>query len=59
LPLPRSARAPLEGHARLPKGHIQASLGHRSPKTTSVYTHLTREVLASATDPVNRLMQGL
>jgi len=38
---------------------IQEYLGHSSPKTTAVYTHLTQEVMQSASDPVNRLMQGL
>jgi len=35
---------------------IQDYLGHKSPKTTAVYTHLTREVRQSAKDPVDRLM---
>jgi integrase/recombinase XerD len=37
---------------------IQAYLGHASPRTTAVYTHLTREVIAGAKDPINRLMEG-
>jgi site-specific recombinase XerD len=36
---------------------IQEYLGHRSPRTTAVYTHLTREIREAAFDPVNRLMQ--
>lgn len=38
---------------------IQENLGHGSARTTQVYTHLTREVQAALTDPLNRLMQGL
>ena len=38
---------------------IQENLGHRSARTTQVYTHLTREVQATLTDPLNQLMQGL
>jgi site-specific recombinase XerD len=37
---------------------IQESLGHRSPKTTELYTHLSQEVRQAAVDPINRLMQG-
>lgn len=38
---------------------IQAALGHSSPRTTAVYTHLTQEVRQAALGPINRLMQGL
>jgi site-specific recombinase XerD len=38
---------------------IQENLGHRGARTTQVYTHLTREVQATLTDPLNQLMQGL
>ena len=38
---------------------IQDHLGHRSPRTTALYTHLTREVRATITDPLNQLMQDL
>jgi site-specific recombinase XerD len=38
---------------------IQDALGHKSPKTTALYTHLTREVRRAAVDPINALMQEL
>lgn len=38
---------------------IQENLGHGSARTTQLYTHLTREVQATLTDPLNHLMQGL
>jgi len=38
---------------------IQAYLGHASPRTTAVYTHLTQEVRRAGRDPVERLMEGL
>lgn len=38
---------------------IQGYLGHSSPKTTSLYTHLTPEVRMATRDPVDRLMDGL
>jgi site-specific recombinase XerD len=38
---------------------IQENLGHGSARTTQVYTHLTREVKATLTDPLNQLMKGL
>jgi site-specific recombinase XerD len=38
---------------------IQENLGHGSARTTQLYTHLTREVHATLTDPLNQLMQGL
>ena len=38
---------------------IQDHLGHRSPRTTAIYTHLTREVRASVTQPLNQLMADL
>jgi len=36
---------------------IQEYLFHSSPRTTAVYTHLTREIRDAARDPINRLMQ--
>ena len=38
---------------------IQEYLGHSSPRTTALYTHLTREIRDAAIDPINRLMQRL
>jgi site-specific recombinase XerD len=38
---------------------IQAALGHASPHTTAIYTHLTQEVRQAALGPINRLMEGL
>jgi site-specific recombinase XerD len=38
---------------------IQNNLGHGSARTTQIYTHLTQEVRATLTDPLNQLMQGL
>jgi site-specific recombinase XerD len=38
---------------------IQGYLGHSSPKTTSLYTHLTAEVRRATRDPVEQLTDGL
>jgi len=38
---------------------IQDHLGHRSPGTTARYTHLTKEVRAAVTVPLNQLMTDL
>ena len=38
---------------------IQDALGHRSARTTQIYTHLTCEIRATLTDPLNELMQDL
>ena len=38
---------------------IQIWLGHNTPTTTSVYTHLTAKVKAVATESINDLMQDL
>ncbi len=36
---------------------IQSFLGHTSARTTQIYTHLTRDVRATAKNPVDRLME--
>jgi integrase/recombinase XerD len=38
---------------------IQENLGHRSARSTQIYTHLTPEVRAALSDPLNQLMQDL
>jgi len=38
---------------------IQAYLGHSSPRTTAIYTHLTQQVEAPAVDAMNRLADQL
>jgi site-specific recombinase XerD len=38
---------------------IQAYLGHRSPKTTAIYTHLTRAAEELAAQAINRVMGDL
>jgi site-specific recombinase XerD len=38
---------------------IQEYLGHSSPRTTALYTHLTREIRDAALDPINRLVETL
>ena len=38
---------------------IQENLGHRSARTTQLYTHLTQEIRDAITEPLNQLMQGL
>jgi site-specific recombinase XerD len=35
---------------------IQEYLGHTSPRTTTIYTHLTRELRDGALEPINGLM---
>jgi integrase len=44
----------LEAGVTLPL--IQEYLGHTSPRTTSIYTHLTREIRDAAITPINDLM---
>jgi site-specific recombinase XerD len=36
---------------------IQKYLGHSTPTTTAVYTHLTDKAIATATDTINELMK--
>lgn len=38
---------------------IQENLGHRSARTTQLYTHLTQEMREMLTEPLNQLMQDL
>lgn len=38
---------------------IQSYLGHSSPKTTAIYTHLTRKVEDLAVEAINRVMEEL
>ena len=38
---------------------IQVYLGHRSVRTTALYTHLTRRLRDAARDPIEQLTKGL
>jgi integrase/recombinase XerD len=38
---------------------IQAYLGHRSPTSTAIYTHLTRKTEDMAAEAINRVMDKL
>lgn len=45
--------------AGVPVSLIQEYLGHSSPSTTAIYTHVTRELRDTALDPINELMPGV
>jgi site-specific recombinase XerD len=38
---------------------IQENLGHNSPSTTALYTHLTAQAFQQTKDVINKLMEGL
>jgi site-specific recombinase XerD len=38
---------------------IQEALGHNSPQTTALYTHLTEQAFQQTKDVLNKLMEGL
>ena len=38
---------------------IQEYLGHKSARTTTIYTHLTRELREAALEPINSLTASL
>ncbi|NIS82580.1 MAG: integrase, partial [Anaerolineales bacterium] len=38
---------------------IQAYLGHSSPQTTAIYTHLTRKAEDLAAEAIDRVMETL
>jgi site-specific recombinase XerD len=38
---------------------IQENLGHNSPSTTALYTHLTAQAFQQTQDVINKLMEGL
>lgn len=38
---------------------VQANLGHSSPKSTVIYTHLTEKARATVREPLNRIMSDL
>ena len=38
---------------------IQAYLGHSSPKTTAIYTHLTSKIEDQAAETINQVMENL
>ena len=42
--------------AGVPLAIIQEYVGHSSPSTASVYTHVTRELRQAAVDPIDDLM---
>lgn len=38
---------------------IQEYLGHNSPQTTALYTHLTEQAFQQTKEVLNKLMEGL
>jgi integrase/recombinase XerD len=38
---------------------IQTWLGHSSPSTTALYTHLTPKLASQATEAINGLLEGM
>ena len=38
---------------------IQCLLGHRSPKTTAIYTHVTPQVMESVSTTLNQILSAL
>jgi site-specific recombinase XerD len=38
---------------------IQENLGHNSPSTTALYTHLTAQAFQQTQNVINKLMEGL
>ena len=38
---------------------IQCILGHRSPRTTAIYTHLTPQVIESVSWTINQIVSTL
>jgi integrase/recombinase XerD len=38
---------------------IQCILGHQSPRTTAIYTHLTPQVIESVSRTINQIVSAL
>jgi site-specific recombinase XerD len=45
--------------AGVPLQLIQQWMGHSSPRTTALYTHLSQQVEASALDKLSQLLAGM